>query len=65
MTYQQLLAWLVTHADQWSKNIPVVLRIDAGGESTVGGLCSVSIDAGCTDDDALVLEGTDRTEEFP
>jgi hypothetical protein len=62
MTYRQLLLWLERDAKQREDaelDMPVILRVDLGGELHVCGLYDVAVDAGCSDDDALVLDAAD------
>lgn len=60
MTFRQLKLWLDREAEKREDaelDMVVVLRVeDDDGELYTGGLYDVEIDAGCTDDDALVLD---------
>lgn len=69
MTFRELLDLLREyaegHPDAESLDREVVVRVatDEGGDLVVGGLREVSIDAGCTDEEALVLDADDRESE--
>lgn len=68
MTFRQLLVWM----EQWAKghedgelDMPVVMRLadDDHDEWMCGGLVSVEVDAGCTENEALVLDGSTDAED--
>lgn len=61
MTYRELLLALDRDAksrEDGELDMPVVVRvIDDEGDVHIGTLTSAEVDAGCTDEDALVLQG--------
>jgi hypothetical protein len=69
LTYRELLFALEQNAKQLEDgalDMSVVLRVeDEDGEHHVGSLYDVGVDAGCTDEDALVLDAAeDATGEL-
>jgi hypothetical protein len=66
MTYRDLLLWLERRAAQLEDgelDMEVIVRVqNDDGETMVGGLFTVAVDPGCTEIDALVLDGSTEAE---
>lgn len=64
MTMRQLMVWLnnwAAHHEDHELDMEVVMRVSED-DLRVGGLRSVSVDPGCTEIDALILDG-DQEEQ--
>lgn len=68
MTYRQLLLWLEQEAKQRGDgelDMAVMLRVeDNDGELHVGDLYSVEVDAGCAEENALLLDAAQDVENL-
>ena len=66
MTFRDLLLWLerkATQLEEGELDMEVLVRVqDDDGETMVGGLFAVDVDPGCTEIDALVLDGSTEAE---
>lgn len=66
MTYRELLDMLRQHAadypDDEALDRQVIVRVVVEDELHVGGLRSISIDSGCTDEPALTLDADGDSE---
>lgn len=63
MTYRELLLWLEKDSktrEDSELDMPVLLRVqNDDADCLVGDLISVAVDPGCTESDALVLDGSE------
>jgi len=66
MTFRELLLWLERKAETMADHeldMEVFVRVrNDDGAITVGGLFAVAVDPGCTEIDALVLDGSTEAE---
>lgn len=66
LTYRELLLWLERRAEKLEDgdlDMEVIVRVqDDDGQTMVGGLFAVDVDAGCTEIDSLVLDGSTEAE---
>lgn len=66
MTFRELLLWLERKAatmEEGDLDMEVIVRVqNDDSETMLGGLFGVDVDPGCTEIDALVLDGSTEAE---
>ena len=68
LTYRQLLDWITEDAktrDHATLDEPITVRMQGDDEDTliVGGIRSIQVESGCTEQDGLVIDGDDRPSD--
>jgi hypothetical protein len=68
LTYRQLLDWITEDAktrDHTTLDEPITVRMQGEDEDTliVGGIRSIQVESGCTEQDSLVIDGDDQPSD--